>query len=86
VIREKQEQHKLIAEVKVIIEQVLAGQTRMQEDIKVIKENLFDPDIGLYSRVAKNTGFRLTATKWLWLLSAGVIAALVNEYISKLFQ
>jgi len=85
-MREKQDYQKLIVELKAVIEQILTGQTQMQEDITAIKENLFDPDNGLYARVAKNTSFRQTASKWLWLLTGGLAAALLNGYISKLFN
>jgi len=82
-MRDKQPQDYIgsVTELKLITEKILEGQTKMQKDIHEIKMSLFDPDTGLYVRVYKNTGFRLTASKWLWVLTTGLIMTLLHGFI-----
>ena len=82
-MRDKQPQDYIgsVTELKLITEKILEGQTKMQKDIHEIKMSLFDPDNGLYARVYKNTGFRLTAGKWLWVLTTGLIMTLLHGFI-----
>lgn len=70
-----------VMELKLITEKILEGQIKIQKDIHEIKMSLFDPDNGLYARVYKNTGFRLTAGKWLWILTTGLMMTLLHGFL-----
>ena len=53
--------------------------TDLQElhtDIKFIKENLFNPETGLWAETKLNTQFRENTSKWRMVMGAGVIAAI----------
>ena len=45
-------------------------------DIKFIKENLFNPESGLWAETKLNTQFRENTSKWRMVMGAGVIAAI----------
>jgi len=45
-------------------------------DIKFIKENLFNPENGLWAETKQNTQFRENTSKWRMVMGAGVIAAI----------
>ena len=45
-------------------------------DIKFIKENLFNPESGLWAETKQNTQFRENTSKWRMVMGAGVIAAI----------
>ena len=77
--REQQEHTDSVMELKLITEKILEGQTKMQHDIHEIKMSLFDPDNGLYARVSRNSSFRIAASKWLWVLTTGLLITLVRE-------
>ena len=47
-------------------------------DIKFIKENLFNPETGLWAETKENSRFRKSATTWGGILGAGVIAAVAD--------
>lgn len=67
-----------INELKLNTEKILESQHRILRDISEIKRSLFDPDEGLYARVGLNTQFRLSAGKWLWILTTGLTLALAR--------
>jgi len=58
--------HSEIKLVKQDIEYVKDNQSRMQEDITMIKKTLLGPDSGTISRVNKNTEYRKKAQKTMW--------------------
>ena len=72
---------KTVTELKIITEKILEGQTNLRHDVHEIKMSLFDPDNGLYSRVNKNTGFRIVAGKWMWVLSTGLFLSILQGFI-----
>ncbi|MCP4726986.1 MAG: hypothetical protein GY863_18235, partial [bacterium] len=47
-----------------------------------MKESLFEPDKGLYARVGRNTDFRLSAAKWLWILTTGVVLSILRSVLA----
>ena len=56
------------------------GQTKMQNDLTMIKKTLLDPDSGAIARVNRNTDFRKKASGALWsvwIAMIGVIAKLI---------
>ncbi len=62
------------------IEYMKDGQTKMQNDLTMIKKTLLDPDSGAIARVNRNTDFRKKASGALWsvwIAMIGVIAKLI---------
>ena len=49
-------------------------------DIKFIKENLFNPETGLWAETKQNTAFRKNTTMWRGIIGGGVVAALVESF------
>ena len=45
----------------------------LRQDIKFIKENLFDPHQGVWAESKLNTQFRKDTTKWRSVMGAGFI-------------
>ena len=52
----------------------------LHTDIKFIKENLFNPENGLWAETKQNTQFRKNTTMWRGIIGGGVIAALVESF------
>ena len=57
------------------MEQADKDRTLMHQDIKFIKENLFNPHKGLWAEAKKNTQFRKDTTKWRGVIGAGFIGS-----------
>ena len=49
-------------------------------DIKFIKENLFNPENGLWAETKLNTQHRKQTTKWRTIVGGGVIALLIDMF------
>lgn len=72
--------HSDIQLVKNDVEHLRDGQTKMQDDITMIKKVLLNPDDGAIARVNRNTDFRKKsgAAIWsVWIAMLGVIAKLI---------
>ena len=52
----------------------------IHDDISFIKENLFNPETGLWAETKQNTQFRKSTTMWRGIIGGGVIAALVESF------
>jgi len=65
--------HNEIKLVKQDLNHVKEGQTKMQEDITMIKKVLLNPDGGTISRVNKNTEFRKNTQKVLWSIWIAIL-------------
>ena len=65
--------HNEIKLVKQDLNHVKDGQTKMQEDITMIKKVLLNPDGGTISRVNKNTEFRKNTQKVLWSIWIAIL-------------
>ena len=46
---------------------------KIHQDIKFIKENLFNPHEGLWSETKLNTQFRQSTSKWRGVIGAGFV-------------
>ncbi len=57
---------------------------KIHDDIKFIKENLFNPHEGLWQESKQNTQFRQDAKKWRGVIGAGFIG-LFFKHIYDLF-
>ena len=49
-------------------------------DIKFIKENLFNPETGLWAEAKLNTQHRQSTTKWRTIIGGGVIALMIDMF------
>jgi len=59
----------LYSEIKLVkqdVEYLKNGQTKMQEDLTMIKKQLLGPDDGAIARINKNTEYRRKTQKVLW--------------------
>jgi hypothetical protein len=59
----------LYSEIKLVkqdVEYLKNGQTKMQEDLTMIKKQLLGPDDGAIARINKNTEYRRKSQKVLW--------------------
>ncbi len=52
---------------------------QIHQDIKFIKENLFNPHEGLWTETKKNTQFRENTTKWRGIMGSGVIGLFLKQ-------
>ena len=52
----------------------------IHEDIKFIKENLFNPETGLWAETKLNTQHRQQTTKWRTIIGGGVIALMIDMF------
>ena len=51
----------------------------MTQDIKFIKENLFNPHEGLWAETKLNTQFRDNTSKWRGVVGVGFVALIVDK-------
>ena len=51
----------------------------MHQDIKFIKENLFNPHTGLWAESKQNTQFRKDTTKWRSVMGAGFVGLFIKH-------
>ena len=52
---------------------------RIHDDIKFIKENLFNPHDGLWAETKQNTQFRTDTKKWRGVIGAGFIGLFFKQ-------
>ena len=56
------------------------GQHEMlRQDIKFVKENLFNPHQGLWAETKQNTQFRESTSKWRGVIGTGFVALFVKH-------
>ena len=61
------------------MEQADKDREKMHDDIKFIKENLFDPHKGLWSETKLNSQFREDSKKWRYTIGVGLISLVVKN-------
>ena len=52
---------------------------KTEENLKFIKENLFNPHEGLWAETKLNTGFRESTSKWRTAVGIGVIGLFIER-------
>ena len=52
---------------------------KTEENLKFIKESLFNPHDGLWAETKQNTQFRENTTKWRGVIGVGLVALLVEK-------
>ena len=53
--------------------------TEIHEDIKFIKENMFNPHKGLWAETKLNSQFRANTTKWRGVIGVGLVSLIVKH-------
>jgi len=69
----------LYSEIKLVkkdVEYLRQGQSKIQDDLTMIKKVLLDPDQGAIARVNRNTDFRKKATGAIWSVWVAVLGIL----------
>ena len=69
----------LYSEIKLVkkdVEYLRQGQSKMQDDLTMIKKVLLDPDSGAIARVNRNTEFRKKASGAIWSVWVAVLGIL----------
>jgi hypothetical protein len=69
-------------DLNVIIERMTQSDKErelMHQDIKFIKENLFNPHTGLWAESKQNTQFRQNTTKWRSVMGTGFIGLMAKQ-------
>ena len=61
------------------MEQADKDRGKIHDDIKFIKENLFNPHEGLWQESKQNTQFRQDAKKWRGVIGAGFIGLFFKQ-------
>ena len=54
----------------------------IHEDISFIKENLFNPNEGLWAETKLNSQFRENTTKWRGVIGVGFIGLIIDKFWS----
>ena len=52
---------------------------QIHSDIKFIKENLFNPHNGLWTKTKQNTQFRENTTKWRSVIGVGFVGLVIDK-------
>ena len=68
--------HKNINSMKVDAE---AQHEMLRQDIKFVKENLFNPHQGVWAETKLNTQFRQSTTKWRGVIGVGFVALIIDK-------
>lgn len=53
--------------------------TKTDESLSFIKENLFNPNEGLWAETKLNTTFRINSQKWRGVIGAGFVALIIDK-------
>ena len=62
-----------IFELKIAVENMAEKQQEMNEDVKKIKEAIYNPDQGLYARIKALESWKDSSQKVLWLVATTVL-------------
>ena len=81
---EYQQLREVILEVKNDIERMAERQAEMIEDVKKIKEAIYNPDEGLYARIKSLEAWRDSTQRVVWVVTTTVVG-LVTATIYKFF-
>jgi len=61
------------------MDQADEDRSKIHQDIKFIKENLFNPHDGLWAETKQNTQFRENASKWRSVIGTGFIGLMFKQ-------
>ena len=77
--------HELDKKIDTIRTDMSKAHGKTDESLSFIKENLFNPNDGLWAETKQNTQFRENSQKWRGIVGVGVIG-LVLDKVWSLFQ
>jgi len=75
----------IFKEVEKLNEDNLKAHTDVKNDLRFIKNNLFDPNEGIWAEVKRNSNFRNDTVKWRNALGLGVFS-LIGKHIYDFFK
>jgi len=75
----------IFKEVEKLNQDNLKAHTDVKNDLRFIKNNLFDPNEGIWAEVKRNSNFRNDTVKWRNALGLGVFS-LVGKHIYDFFK
>ena len=81
---QQQELREIIIELRNDISRMSERQNEMNENIKKIKEAIYNPDEGLYARIRSLELWKESSQKFIWII-ASTVAALLTSTIYKFF-
>jgi len=73
-----QELREIILAMKHDLERIAERQTEMNDNLKKIKEAIYNPDEGLYARIKALEAWKETSSRIIWLIASTVAALGVN--------
>ena len=69
----------IFKEVEKLNEDNLKAHTEVKNDLRFIKNNLFDPNEGIWAEVKQNSNFRNDTVKWRNALGLGVFSLIGKQ-------
>ena len=75
----------IFKEVEKLNEDNLKSHTEVKNDLRFIKNNLFDPNEGIWAEVKQNSNFRNDTVKWRNALGLGVFS-LIGKQVYDFFK
>lgn len=84
--KEVQELKDAIVRLTMTIERMSDKQDEMLEDVKKIKEAIYNPDQGLYARVRDLEQWQASVSRIIWTVGLAVAGLIVNSVYSGIFQ
>ena len=81
---QQQELREIIIELRNDISRMSERQNEMNENIKKIKEAIYNPDEGLYARIKSLEQWKESSQKFIWLI-ASTVGVLVTSTVYKFF-
>ena len=75
---QQQELREIILDLKNDIERIAERQNEMNENLKKIKEAIYNPDQGLYARIKALESWKESSQKITWLIMTTVLALMTT--------
>ena len=75
-----QELREIILEMKHDIERIAERQSEMNENLKKIKEAIYNPDEGLYARIKALESWKESSQRFIWLIASTVAVNLLLDF------
>ena len=82
---EMQDLKESIVNLTIQIQRMADKQDEMIEDVKKIKEAIYNPEQGLYARVRDLEQWQQGASKFIWTVGLAVIGLVIQAVYSNLF-
>lgn len=83
--KEVQELKDAIVRLTMTIERMADKQDEMIEDVKKIKEAIYNPDQGLYARLRDLEQWQASVSRVLWTGGLAILGLLINSFYNGIF-